>query len=70
VNVTRTDITTRRTRKGAEAYATGLFGVPAGEWLDDHCWNGQRQVPIRLRFAVEQRGPREFVVVREVEVVE
>jgi hypothetical protein len=68
--MTITDLVTRKTRKGAESYITNsLLGFPPGEWFEDYRWAGQEQVTIRIRFTVEERGPKQFTVVREYEDV-
>lgn len=68
MTTTQTTCVTRKTRKGAESYiANSLLGYAPDEWFDDYYWNGLRRVPVRVRFTVVERGPKEFAVVREVE---
>lgn len=57
---------TRKTRAGAASFFKNL-GYAVDEWFEDDYWNGQKRVPVRVRFTIVERGPKDFAVVREVE---
>jgi hypothetical protein len=68
MTTTQTTLVSRKTRKGAVSYIeNSLLGYSPDEWFEDDYWNGQRRVPVRVRFTVVERGPKDFAVVREVE---
>ena len=66
MTTTTTTLVTRKSSKTAASYICGL-GYSVDEWFEDDYWNGQHRVPVRVRFTVVERGPKEFAVVREVE---
>jgi hypothetical protein len=63
--VTTCDIETRKTRAGAESFIRNLAYEPGVE-QHDTSWDGSAYVPVSVRFDVEQRSPKAFVVVRTI----